>query len=605
MRKRISWLMVVFLLILVVSEAFAGSGDVNGDGSFDEGDAVSLGAYLVGDDVEINTIIADVNSDGSVGLSDLMTLERLLASGERPGDGQVTSHQVVYGKSVMGRDLVCTIIEPERYERTVLAVFAMHGYEGFYDKDGQTLVDAANEIIEYFKGQDTMYGCRLMVVACANPDGLEDGNSFYGFGHDNKQGVDINDNFDVNRPAPETQALMNLVTEYKPDVVLDFHGFDYYTVGSSELAVVFSEEMGRSHQIIFTSKHKGTFTFWAQEQGAKALMVYLPDPDFSRKNLTQAIERVVAHSYPEKNGVYTVDPVFAELGDIYCFALDTYNIRTYSDINGAETGYISGKKDWVVLEEIYENGWARVRYPIKEGYKIGYAYVGAFVDSAMRIDPLVSEGDRGRNIPVYTRNNLNYQWELIDRRSTFYVVARSENALQVVYPSQKGLRMGWIKDNAIDVDSLAAYNYSGEEDGEREEKKTYNATLYAAGVQIDGGQAFDLPVYVEADNLASLRLWVEYDGEAIELYAVDDGGTMTGFVRGEDLAANPYRVMWVNSEGDSEARDGLLVTFHFRARPTTREQETPLLVYARSGDALTDGLDRVKITLAPYEGNKE
>ncbi len=620
MRKRISAVLAAILLILTLTPALAGSGDVNGDGRFDEEDANDLANYLVNDDVEINTIIADLDTDGHVGLSDLMTIHRLLASGERPGDGKVKATTKVYGQSAMGRDLECTIIEPERYDRTVLAVFAMHGFEGFYDRDGQTLVDAANAIIEYFEAQDTMYGCRLIVVPCANPDGLEDGTSAKDFGHNNKRGINLNRDFDVayesyprgenHTPhpfsAPESCALRDLVLKYTPDVVLDFHGFDSYTIGDSELSVVFEEEMDRIHLINFNSKYHGNFAFWAREQGAMSLMVYMPDPDFSQQKLIRAMERIVAHNYPEKNGRYALDPVFAAFENLSCYALDFSNIKTYVDMNGAETGYISGQKDWTILEQIYDNRWARVRYPIKEGFKIGYAYFGAYVDDEMRIEPLEVPGGRARNIPVYTRQRLNYQWDSIDRDATFYVVAETEEALQVIYPSKDTWKMGWIRPNSIDRSTCKAYHYGPDgSDETAEEKRSYTATLFAAGVQIDGGQAFDLPVYVEAEAMASLRLWVEYDGEAIELYGVDDGGTMTGFVQGDNMEADPYKVMWVRSEGADEPLDGKLVTFHFRARPTTKQQETPLLVYAKSGDALTSNLERVKITLAPYEGGKD
>ena len=57
-------------------------GDVNGDGKVDKDDYERLAGYLVGDDVQIVQLNADLNSDGKVTDADAILLHQQLAAGE-------------------------------------------------------------------------------------------------------------------------------------------------------------------------------------------------------------------------------------------------------------------------------------------------------------------------------------------------------------------------------------------------------------------------------------------------------------------------------------------------------------------------------------------
>ena len=91
-KNSLKWLpLLIAIGLLIAGVASAASGDINGDGLFDEQDVQTLREYLVGDIRTINTIVADLDADGMVGMSDLILMERYVARGERPGDGIITT----------------------------------------------------------------------------------------------------------------------------------------------------------------------------------------------------------------------------------------------------------------------------------------------------------------------------------------------------------------------------------------------------------------------------------------------------------------------------------------------------------------------------------
>ena len=132
-----------------------------------------------------------------------------------------------------------------------------------------------------------MYDCRLLIIPCANPDGIAEGVTKDGFGRCNADGVDLNRDFDANHvvkpkgrnytpypfSAPESRALRDLVWASNPDVVVDFHGWLNYTIGSSDLAEVFSLHTGLYQQKELSTSATGYFAYWAQLQGAEAILV--------------------------------------------------------------------------------------------------------------------------------------------------------------------------------------------------------------------------------------------------------------------------------------------------------------------------------------------
>ena len=232
--------LILVILLLSPVTVFAETGDINADGKVSIEDSLLLRDYLVGNAAGIYESNSDIDEDGDVDLKDLVLLERCL--GTIPEDDQVpvdpvepeecrpSVTEIVYGQSEMGRDLVCTIIEPEHYDRTILANFAIHGFEDNYDHDGQELVDTAELVIDHFRDAEDMHSCRLMIVSCANPDGLINGTTNNGFGRCNANGVDLNRDFDAAHvsmnnarnytpypfSASESRALRDLVNTYQP-----------------------------------------------------------------------------------------------------------------------------------------------------------------------------------------------------------------------------------------------------------------------------------------------------------------------------------------------------------------------------------------------------
>lgn len=223
------------------------------------------------------------------------------------GGSGVTCTEIVYGTSENGRDLTCYVLTDsgnEDFSRTLLLNFAIHGYEDAYAADGQVLVDFAERLIGHYSKQSTLHGCRLVIVPCANPDGLLDGNTNNGFGRCNAKGIDLNRDFDAGHypfqnarnytPAPfsaaESRALRDLYWAYLPDVVIDFHGWYNELYGASATASKVSELMGLPYRgNLYTCS--GFFARWAQEQGSVGMLAEMPAPDsIPKRRIYNAID---------------------------------------------------------------------------------------------------------------------------------------------------------------------------------------------------------------------------------------------------------------------------------------------------------------------------
>ena len=143
-----------------------------------------------------------------------------------------------------------------------------------------------------------------MIIPCANPDGLLDGHTNNGFGRCNAGGIDLNRDFDEGHypfqnarnytPEPfsaaESRALRDLYWAYKPEVVMDFHGWYNEVYGASETARGVSERLGLPYFGILNSRC-GFFARWAQAQGSVGLLVELPAPDnIPRRGIYNAVD---------------------------------------------------------------------------------------------------------------------------------------------------------------------------------------------------------------------------------------------------------------------------------------------------------------------------
>ncbi len=302
------------------------AGDANTDSEVDLKDIVVIRRWLTGGwDISIDKSNADVNRDEFVDLKDIVILRRYLSGGwgidleafepsvQEPEANKIKIEPFIYGTSERGRNLTCYSFTPPSFSRTVLLNFAIHGFEDDYDADAQVLVDAANELIAYYSKYEEFGDCRLLIVPCSNPDGLMDGITENGFGRCNASGIDLNRDFDANYSpnktpgrnytpyafsAAESRALRDLCYEYKPDIVCDFHGWLNCTIGDSELAQVFRQEMNLPHQTAFTSTNaKGYFANWAHQQGSLGLLVEFKNTRFSTENLINAVNRLISGNY--------------------------------------------------------------------------------------------------------------------------------------------------------------------------------------------------------------------------------------------------------------------------------------------------------------------
>jgi len=205
-----------------------------------------------------------------------------------------TTEYNVIGYSFRGNVIHDVIITPADYDRTMLITFAMHGFDGAWDKDGAALVQIANNVIkEFASNREELKTTRLIVVPCVNPDGIWYGQGENGIGRCNGQGIDINRDFDYyweyssdskyhtgNAPfsTPEAQILRSLVLTEKPDIVIDIHGWSNCTYGDIEISDCFNKSFGtnnltpKSKDKMYMQQH---FIGWAS-QYARAVLVEYP-----------------------------------------------------------------------------------------------------------------------------------------------------------------------------------------------------------------------------------------------------------------------------------------------------------------------------------------
>lgn len=633
-RKVLSYIlaMLVLLFILPVT-VFAETGDINADGTVSAEDSLLLRDYLVGNAAGIYESNSDIDEDGDVDLKDLVLLERRLGTipeddqiPEDPiesDDGKPTVTEIVYGQSEMGRDLVCTIIEPEHFDRTVLANFAIHGFEDDYDHDGQELVDTAELVIDHFRDAEDMHACRLMIVSCANPDGLINGTTNNGFGRCNANGVDLNRDFDAAHvamtnarnytlypfSASESRALRDLVNTYHPSIVLDCHGWLNYTIGDSELAKVFYEEMGLAHHVSFSDNAHGYFSYWAHNQGALSLLVEFTAPGFDRQPFLSAMERLVAGDYENGNGIFEENEDYSEFSSIVTYTISTGHVTTYKDIEGESTGWIDGAADQCTIEKIYRYNWVRVRYPISSGYRSAYCSLDEFIDPAYRATPV--QISFAQNQSVYRRSDLSEKIGSVYSTDIAYCVADAGNVIQIVYPLDAGgWKMGWVSRDAV------AFTYGPQNDAadilnsgrklpllsntiKNETTNTLSAAISCLPVQTTPGETFDLPVSVQAEDLIAARVWMMYDPDILELVSVKNGASLSGMSLNDDKDARLYCMLWSDSLRESPNNvEGTLALLQFHVKEDASFQDTSISFFSQKGDALSGCLDSVSLNAA-------
>lgn len=487
-------IVVLLLLALCICVYAAGAarnrtGDVNGDGAINQQDVTDLWSNVVNgasQDIEVQ----DLNGDGVVNLKDVTLLQRYLAGGwdvELPEAtaplaedlqhyemiNTVTSEKGVactafrYGESVLGRDLVCWSLQQGSFSRTVLLNFAIHGWEDSYASDGQLLVDLGNALVEHYSQTTDLQDCRLLIIPCANPDGIADGTTNNGFGRCNAEGVDLNRDFDASHvvytnarnytsapfSAVESRALRDLVLAANPAVVVDFHGWLNYTIGNSELAEVFSTYLGINHKYELTTGAHGYFSYWAQLQGAEAILVEFKDTtSIVTEDVILAVDQLVANNYGSRQDVQELDPNYSQYDSIVAYALGTGRVYTQKQAGntGTDYGYIVGGADECRLLQIYNNGWCKVNYPVGDLTKTGYCELSAFISPETAVSHYSASTSTNTNVysSVACTEKIGSVWST----DVFTVVACSGSLAQIIYPlDDGGYKMGWIDASLIQV----------------------------------------------------------------------------------------------------------------------------------------------------------
>lgn len=493
----------VFLIpsILVLAAVAYGYGDANGDGAVNLKDVTILRRMLSEGEVDLSTVNGnpDANGDGYANLKDVTLLRRYLAGGwdvtlpdygtpeetepEPTEDGLsedlegyamlstsrnaegITCTSFRYGRSVQERDLVCWSIHPEEFTRTVLLNFEIHGWEDEYAADGQILVDLGNALVSHYAQRENLHGCRLLIIPSANPDGLAEGTTNNGFGRCNADGVDLNRDFDASHvvytnarnytaypfSAPESQALRDLVWACGPDVVIDFHGWLNYTIGSEELAEVFSTCVGVNHKYELTTGAHGYFSYWAQLQGAEAILVeFKNSASVDHDDVIAAVDRLMTNNYGVNQFDFELDSHLGGFHSVICYADTTGRIYTQSSPGntGTDYGYIDGANDECTIQQFYANGWCKVRYPVGDLFKTGYCELSGFIDPATTVEPYTAH--TSVNTKVYTTSAMNTHLGSVWSTDIFTVVAEMDGLAQIIYPlDDGGYKMGWITLSAI------------------------------------------------------------------------------------------------------------------------------------------------------------
>ena len=613
------------LLCSLISASAPGvRGDVNGSGAVDLRDATTLTRYVSNawQGVEIHPENADVNGDGILNASDVDALRHWLA-GDRKGnatsaalDGDLAHYTVLsasvnengvsavsfqYGTSTLGRALTCWCLSPETWDRTVLLNFEIHGFEDEYERDGAVLVALAHELIETFSFQSDLHGCRLLVIPECNPDGLEAGTTNNGFGRCNAEEIDLNRDFDASHiaytcprnysPAPfsavESRAMRDLVLRCHPAVVIDFHGWENCTIGSSALAEAFSLHDGLNHKNVLTENAHGYFSYWAQLQGAEALLVeFRNSSSVDADALCATVEEILAGNYGSGATAYSVDEAYARYPNIQAYAKDRGRVIVQREVGGSELsyGYIDGANDCCTIRQVYENGWCKVLYPLTNGYtKTGFCKVESFFDTADAVTPY--QCTVPANTPIYRDRERSVRIGSVWSTDIFTVIAETEGLCQIIYPLDSGgYKLGWIEA------SLPGQN------------RSYPAPFPACSVSSVAGRPGDIvtvPIVISGEpELVAARLRIGYDQHVLTLTEAKDGGLLGSNQFCEDRSACPYTVLWENGKRTGNIRvNGTLLTLRFRISPDAAAGTYPITLSGVADDFYGVDLNTVSILL--------
>jgi len=209
-------------LVLLTLAACATSDGASSDGASDEPAAVTTADSATTTPSAPTTPTSTATSSSSTTTSSTTTTTTTIAIPDSPGPLDLSAAVVGLGRSVEGRPIVA-----ERFGtpggRRVLVIGTIHGDEA-----------AGTAILDDLRSAPVPDGVELWLVDSMNPDGQA------AQVRQNANGVDLNRNFPDSwgpigvpgdsqyagtGPAsePETQAIVNLVEQLRPDVTVWYH----------------------------------------------------------------------------------------------------------------------------------------------------------------------------------------------------------------------------------------------------------------------------------------------------------------------------------------------------------------------------------------------
>ena len=297
--------------------------------------------------------------------------------------------RVKYGTSGLGRPLYYYKIG--NGNKTLFANFAIHGFEDSWAHDGYQLTRIAHQLIEKFNNKNKtsgLNGWSVIIVPCANPDGVLDGWTNNGPGRAQiSQKIDLNRDFptffkpqynsrNYTGPhplgAPEAKDLATLVAKVSREnrnmVLLDTHGWLDMTIGDPQIGRPFINNLGLSRNSGYIPTGHGYFISYGHAEGAEVSLVELPDT----KSAAQVDSRnYVGKMYTSMNELMNGGTGFDYINKTGVLKnTNRLNIRSGPTTVGTILGHYNSNDSIHVVGEI--NGWYKVQ---KSG--IGFAYVSA------------------------------------------------------------------------------------------------------------------------------------------------------------------------------------------------------------------------------------
>ena len=356
--------------------------------------------------------------------------------------------KVVYGKSVMGKNLEAFVIDGGgNNSKTIFCTFAVHGFEDAYSKDGKVLVSAGNYAVEYFaKNPDALYNYRLVIVPCANPDGTIDGVNNQracstAFGRCTAAHVDMNRDFiSGSFKAQESRALKDLMYDYKMSIYIDFHGWLNTVLGDSNLVDIFRSTAGLSRdQSGSYGTSQGYIIGWVKQNlGARSALVEFKSPSsLKNSSVVNGISRAVSGSInrPTDIVVKYSDSIPA-VKNVVCESKTDYSLSLKWD-------NVSGAKGYQV--QVYKNGKWEFAANVFLTNKCTVSGLQSGQDYKIRVKAFYISG----NVRTYSNNYSN--------EYTFSVMPHKVYGLRCVSKSNDATQIGIAWNTQLDADGYSVF----------------------------------------------------------------------------------------------------------------------------------------------------